>query len=91
MNRPTKPEPHDCAVMVRYTADVTATTYHEVGEFVMPDQPPRRTFEMTLTRKGDSDWTDRTLCPFFSTTKPVASLVVALLVDSLLFDRQSKA
>jgi CubicO group peptidase (beta-lactamase class C family) len=32
-------------------------------------------------RKGESDWTDRTLCPFFSTTKPVASLVVALLVD----------
>lgn len=42
--------------VMRYTADVTATTYHEVGDFVMPGQPPRRTFEMTLTRRGDSAW-----------------------------------
>lgn len=42
--------------VMRYTADVTATTYHEVGDFVMPGQPPRRGFEMTLTRRGDSAW-----------------------------------
>jgi hypothetical protein len=42
--------------VMRFTADVTATTYHEVGDFVMPGQPPRRSFEMTLTRRGDSDW-----------------------------------
>lgn len=42
--------------VMRYTADITATTYHEVGEFVMPGQPGRRMFEMTLTRKGDTDW-----------------------------------
>jgi hypothetical protein len=42
--------------VMRFTADVTGTTYHEVGDFVMPGQSPRRSFEMTLTRRGDSDW-----------------------------------
>ncbi len=42
--------------VVRYTADITPTTYHEVGEFVMPGQPARRTFEMSLTRRGDTAW-----------------------------------
>jgi len=42
--------------VMRYTADMTATTYHEVGEFVMDGQPSRRMFEMTLTRRGDTDW-----------------------------------
>lgn len=42
--------------VVRYTADVTATTYHEVGDFVAPGQPPRRMFEMTLIRRGDTTW-----------------------------------
>lgn len=42
--------------VMQFTADVTATTYHEVGDFVMPGQPPRRSFEMTLTRRGDSEW-----------------------------------
>ncbi len=42
--------------VMRYTADITATTYHEVGDFVMEGQPPRRSFEMTLTRRGDTDW-----------------------------------
>lgn len=42
--------------VVRYTAEVTATTYHEAGEFVMPGQPPRRIFEMALTRRGDTAW-----------------------------------
>lgn len=40
----------------RYTAEVTPTTYHEVGAFVMPGQPDRKNFEMTLTRRGDTDW-----------------------------------
>ena len=42
--------------VMRYEADVTATTFHEVGDFVMPGQPPHRSFEMTLTRRGDTDW-----------------------------------
>lgn len=32
-------------------------------------------------RKQTSAWDDRTLCPIFSTTKPVGALVVALLVE----------
>jgi hypothetical protein len=42
--------------VMRYTAEVTETTLHEVGDFVMPGRPPMRAFEMTLTRRGDSDW-----------------------------------
>lgn len=42
--------------VMRYTADVTATTFHEVGELVVEGQPPRRSFEMTLTRRSDTDW-----------------------------------
>lgn len=42
--------------VMRYEADVTATTFHEVGDFVMPGQPPHRSFEMTLTRRGDTEW-----------------------------------
>ncbi|CAN5388314.1 hypothetical protein BH10PSE1_BH10PSE1_15420 [soil metagenome] len=42
--------------MMRYEAEVTPTTYHEVGDFVMTGQPPRRSFEMTLTRRGETDW-----------------------------------
>ena len=42
--------------VMRYTAEVTSTTYHEVGEFVVEGQPPRRSFEMTLTRRSDTDW-----------------------------------
>lgn len=42
--------------VMRYTADVTATTYHEVGELVVEGQPSRQLFEMTLTRRSDTDW-----------------------------------
>ncbi|MBU1345632.1 MAG: DUF1579 domain-containing protein [Alphaproteobacteria bacterium] len=42
--------------VVRYQAEVTAETFHEVGDFVMEGQPSRRMFEMTLTRRGDTDW-----------------------------------
>ncbi|WP_171981895.1 hypothetical protein [Brevundimonas sp. LM2] len=40
----------------RFTAEVTPTTYREIGAFVMPGQPERKNFEMTLTRRGESDW-----------------------------------
>lgn len=42
--------------VMRFTADITDTTYHEVGDFVMPGMAPMRSFEMTLTRRGDTDW-----------------------------------
>lgn len=42
--------------VMHYVADVTPTTFHEVGDFVMPGRPPMRSFEMTLTRRGDTDW-----------------------------------
>src|SRR5579871_6474708 len=32
-------------------------------------------------RKETTAWSERTLCPIFSTTKPIAALVVALLVE----------
>jgi CubicO group peptidase (beta-lactamase class C family) len=32
-------------------------------------------------RKKEAPWTERTLCPVYSTTKPVAALVVAMLVE----------
>ena len=41
---------------IRYTATVTGTTWHEVGDRIVPGQAPKRFFEMTLTRVGDSDW-----------------------------------
>lgn len=41
---------------IRYTATLEAGKWHEVGDRVMPGQPPQRFFEMTLTRLGDSDW-----------------------------------
>lgn len=42
--------------VMRYSADITATAYHEVGDFMIPGQPPRRMFEMTLMRRADTDW-----------------------------------
>ena len=42
--------------VMRYRADITPTTLHEVGDFIMSGQPPRRSFEMTVTRRGDTDW-----------------------------------
>lgn len=41
---------------IRYTATVADGTWREVGERVMPGQPPFQFFEMTLERLGDSDW-----------------------------------
>ena len=41
---------------IRYTATVTGTTWHEVGDRIVPGQAPQRVFDMMLTRVGDSDW-----------------------------------
>jgi len=41
---------------IRYTATITGTSWHEVGDRIMPGQPPQRFFEMMLTRVGDSAW-----------------------------------
>jgi hypothetical protein len=43
-------------MIIRYTATITGTTWHEVGDRVMPGQPPQRFFDMVLTRVGDSTW-----------------------------------
>jgi CubicO group peptidase (beta-lactamase class C family) len=37
-------------------------------------------------RKGEQPWNERTLCPIYSTTKPIAALAVAMLVDKGLVD-----
>lgn len=42
--------------VVRYTAVIKDGTWREVGEYVAEGQPPRRIFEMTLKRVGDSSW-----------------------------------
>ena len=44
------------AMTIRYTAALTAGVWNEVGDQVVPGQPPRRFFEMNLKRIGDSAW-----------------------------------
>ncbi len=41
---------------MRYTAVVKDSTWHEVGDRIMPEKEPVRFFEMTLKRVGDSNW-----------------------------------
>ncbi len=41
---------------LRYTATLHDGTWTEVGDLIVPGQPPRRTFEMNLRRTGDTDW-----------------------------------
>lgn len=41
---------------MRYTITIDAGVWHEVGEYLAKDQPPRRIIEMTLQRTGDTDW-----------------------------------
>ena len=41
---------------IQYTAVVRDGAWHEVGDYVVEGQPPRRMIEMTLRRIGDSDW-----------------------------------
>ncbi len=43
-------------VTMHYTAVIKDGHWHEVGDRVMPGQPPVRFFEMTLQRVGDTDW-----------------------------------
>ena len=41
---------------VRYTATIHGDSFREVGEYVMPTGQAWPNFEMTLTRRGDTDW-----------------------------------
>lgn len=41
---------------IRYTATLANGTWTEVGDRIVPGQPPQRFFEMRLTRVSDSDW-----------------------------------
>ena len=41
---------------IRYTAVITATTWREIGEYIVEGQPPRQIFEMNLKRVGDNSW-----------------------------------
>lgn len=41
---------------IHYEAHFGDGTWSETGDYVAPGQPPRRFFEMTLTRIGDTDW-----------------------------------
>lgn len=41
---------------LRYTATVKDGVWAEIGERLVPGQPPVRTFEMSLRRVGDTDW-----------------------------------
>jgi hypothetical protein len=42
--------------VMRYAAMVEGTKWHEVGDYVAPGAEPRRMFEMTLERIGDTTW-----------------------------------
>lgn len=42
--------------VMKYTATVTPTTWHEVGAYTAAGKPPVPMFEMTLTKVGDTDW-----------------------------------
>lgn len=42
--------------VMRFTADVTATTWHEVGDRVAQGKAPERVFEMNLKRTGETEW-----------------------------------
>lgn len=41
---------------IRYVTRFEGDKWIETGDYVAPGQPPRRFFEMTLTRVGDTDW-----------------------------------
>lgn len=43
-------------VTIRYTAVIKDGSWREVGDRIMPGQPPVRFFEMNLKRVGDTDW-----------------------------------
>ncbi len=39
-----------------YTATFEGETWHQIGQYVPAEGDARQTFEMTLTRIGDTDW-----------------------------------
>jgi hypothetical protein len=41
---------------MRYTITIEVGVWHEVGDYLAKDQPPRHIIEMTLKRTGDTDW-----------------------------------
>ncbi len=41
---------------MRYTINIVDGVWHEVGEYLAKDKPPRQIIEMTLKRTGDTDW-----------------------------------
>lgn len=41
---------------IRYAATFSGGTWSEVGDYHAGGQPPRRIFEMSLERVGDTDW-----------------------------------
>lgn len=43
-------------MIIRYTAVVRNGKWREVGDRIMPGQPPVRFFEMNLVRVGDTEW-----------------------------------
>ena len=42
--------------IMRYTITIENGLWHEVGEYLAKDQPPRQMIEMKLKRTGDTDW-----------------------------------
>jgi len=42
--------------VIRFTATIQGDTWREVGEYVAGNSPPVPTFEMNLSRVGDTDW-----------------------------------
>ncbi|MEO1175158.1 MAG: hypothetical protein AAFX94_24345, partial [Myxococcota bacterium] len=43
---------------MRYTATIKGNEWHQIGEYIAPGQPPRKTLEMNLKRIGDTGWPD---------------------------------
>jgi hypothetical protein len=41
---------------MRYTIAIDKDVWHEVGEYIAKDQPPRQMIEMKLKRTGDTTW-----------------------------------
>ncbi len=52
------------SAVMRYTATIKDGTLNEVGDYVLPDKPPVRVFEMTLKRLGDSAWPGAGAVPY---------------------------
>lgn len=41
---------------IRYSVTIEGESWREIGERIVPGQPPRKILEMTLTRLGDCAW-----------------------------------